>query len=137
MDSTSDMDFEIENHELENKIYIYKSKKHNKDNSFMQELSNLQFKENIKTEAFNVYKKMEVNTKRKQNRLGLMFVCIYHACRILGEPLDPKIIADKVGLKGANLCSYLKMFSYENTGYKNSSTEISPRQFIKDYYEQT
>jgi len=113
------------------------NKKNNRDESFIKELNELTFEEEIIAEAFNIYKSMILNIKRKDNRLALKVFCIYNAYRNLGITKDPYKIAEKIGLENANLTKMFKIFSYENTGYKMKEMIISPLGYIKEYYEYT
>lgn len=128
--------FETECFELENSHGCI-IKKNNRDESFIKELNELQFEDEITAEAFNIYKSMKLNIKRKDNRLGLKFFCIYNAYRNFNITKDPIKIAEKVGLHSYNLTKIFKTFSYENTGYKMKKVEINPLGYIKDYYENT
>ena len=127
---------EVESFDFVN-TYSIITKKNNRDESFIKELNELSFEEEIIAEAFNIYKSMLLNIKRKDNRLALKVFCIYNAYRNLGIIKDPYKIAEKVGLENPNLTKLFKIFSYENTGYKMKNIIISPLGYIKEYYEYT
>ena len=112
-------------------------KKNTRDESFIKELNELCFEEEIKSEAFNIYKSMKLNIKRKDNRLGLKFFCIYNAYRNHGVTKDPNKIAQQVGLNNYNLTKIMKMFSFEQTGYRVKEININPIGYINDYYQQS
>lgn len=112
-------------------------KKNNRDELFMKELNQLQFPEHIKIEAFNIYKLMKLNIKRKTNRIGLKFFCIYNAYRNYNQIKDPNQLCKSMGLDPSDLSRVFKLFSYQNTGYKMKEIEISPLNYISEYYENT
>lgn len=128
--------FETEQFDLVNN-YSPIAKKNNRDESFIKELNELQFSEDIISEAFNIYKSMRLNIKRKDNRLALKCFCVYNAYRNLGIAKDPYKIAEIVGLHNTNLTKMFKIFSYENTGYKMKDINVNPLGYINDYYGYT
>jgi transcription initiation factor TFIIIB Brf1 subunit/transcription initiation factor TFIIB len=128
------MALEIETFDIACDSFCF-AKKNNRDESFIKELNDLCFEENIKIEAFNIYKSMRVNIKRKENRLGLKFFCIYNAYHNCGQSRDPRKIAELVGLKDSNLTKIMKLFSYEKTGYKIKEVNMGPEGYVKEYYQ--
>jgi transcription initiation factor TFIIIB Brf1 subunit/transcription initiation factor TFIIB len=108
-----------------------------KEDPFSKELDDLPFTSDIKVEAFNIYKKMIPAIKRKKNRVYLKFYCIYNAYRNLGKIKDPNILAKIFDIPHGEISKVFKKFSYENTGYKMKSVDISPIDYIKDYYPNT
>jgi len=115
----------------------FRPKKNSKDLLFLKELETLPIPVNIKNEAFNVYKQMNVAIKRKNNRNGLKFFCIYNAYLNLEKIKDPKHLANMCGVAYNELNKVFKMFSYNNTGYSSKNVEITPLHYIEDYYQAT
>lgn len=129
-----DVSTESEDHSVE--IY-QKCKKNTRDDVFYKELKVLPFPDNIKNEAFNIYKLMNLNIKRRNNRLGLKYFCIYNAYTNLNQAKDPVQLAKNFGLQPDELHKIFKMFSTHKTKYKMKSITITPLNYIKEYYENT
>ena len=115
----------------------YKEKKNPKDMLFLKELEVLPLSKDIKNEAFIVYKKMKITIKRKNNRNWLKFFCAYNACLNLNKIRDPNHLANMCGVKPNELSKVLKMFSFENTGYRMKDIDITPLDYLSDYYKAT
>jgi len=115
----------------------FKIKKNTRDDLFIKELNNLPFTEEIKNEAFNVYKNMQSSIKRKNNRKGLKFFCIYNAHLNLNKIKDVNHIAKICELELTELNKIFKVFSFEKTGYRMKDVDISPMDYIEDYYTAT
>jgi len=105
------------------------------DNSLLRELEQLPFPDYIKTEAYNVYKSMNLGIKRQNNRIGLKVFCIYNAYRNFNQIRDLKRLAVTIGLNPSDLNKIFKLFSFQNTGYKMKDIDISPLHYIDEYYE--
>lgn len=112
-------------------------KKCPRDELFIKELNELLFTDDIKTEAFNIYKNMTLSIKRKKNRKGLKFFCIYNSFRNLGRIRDANQIAKIIGLDQSDLNKAMKTFSYTRTGYRMKEVDITPLDFISEYYAYT
>ena len=112
-------------------------KKKTRDDLIIKELDSLPFADDIKKEAFEVYKKMRSAIKRKNNRKYLKFFCIYNAGINLDKIKDAIQLAKIFEIEPNELNKIFKTFSYENTGYKMKPIEISPLKYINDYYKLT
>lgn len=115
----------------------YKYKKNNRDEAFIKELNELPFGEDIRNEAFVVYKGMNSPIKRKDNRQYMKFFCIYNAYRNLGKNKDVNELARSCKIDPSQLSKIFKMFSENKTGYRMKDVEITPLNYIHDYYAQT
>jgi len=115
----------------------FKSKKKTRDDLFIRELNELPYPLEIRTEAFNVYKSMIKIIKRKKNRTALKFFCVYNAFRNLNKIQDPNQLAKTFNVNPSEISKVFKMFSFENTGYRMKNVEISPLDYIRDYYAAT
>lgn len=114
-----------------------RKKKKNQNEFFMKELEELPFSDDVKREACNVYVCMNFPIKRKNNRKYLKFFCIYNAYRNLNKIKDVHQLTKIFDLENNELNKIFKLFSYVNTGYSMKDINISPLDYINDYYRQT
>lgn len=114
-----------------------RNKKNNRDELFIKELAELSFGEDIRNEAFLVYKAMNSPIKRKDNRQAMKFFCIYNAYRNLGKLKDVNELARACGVQVSQLSKIFKMFAYERTGYSPKDVDITPLNYTREYYSQT
>jgi len=114
-----------------------KQKKNNRDLLFIKELAELPFGEDIRCEAFLVYKAMGSPIKRKSNRQAMKFFCIYNAYINLNKMKDVNELARICGIHIPELSKIIKMFSYEKTGYLMKDIDITPLTYVRDFYAKT
>ena len=101
------------------------------------ELSKYNFPEEILIESDNIYQQLNINIKRKDNRLMLKFFLIYNAYINLNRVNDPLKLADIIGLDRNKINKVFKVFSSENTGYEIKDIQISPLDYIPIYYKES
>lgn len=127
----------IEAETLVSPTYI-KLKKKTKDDLFFDEIKKLPFGDDIIKEAYDIYLRMTLSIKRKNNRVYLKFFCIYNAHLKLNKIKDVKHLARTMGIDPAELNKVFKMFSYENTEYQISeSVDLTPLNYLTYYYKFT
>lgn len=101
--------------------------------SIMSDLSKYSFDHNINIRANVIYNKMNLTTRRANNRTYLLFFCVYNAHRELNINIDAHELGAKFGLKQGQMQKTQSMFSYMKTGYKPTIKTISPLDYLEDY----
>jgi len=120
---------------VSNSSMVYKKK--NKEDTIIKEFQELPFTDDIKNEAYEIYKKMEYSIRRKNNRKYLKFFCIYNAHINLSKPKDSNQLGKIFGLETNRFHEIFKIFSFEKTGYKMKQIILSPLDYITEYYKIT
>ena len=105
------------------------------DRSILTDLDKLNVPNDIKVEAEGVFRQLNTNTKRGRRRKKLLFYCIFIAYTKLGQPKDPKAIADLVGISSTEMTKAFSMCSESQTNYKTPIVHWSPLDFIPEYIE--
>ena len=105
------------------------------DRSILTDLDKLNIPNDIKVEAEGVFRQLNTNTKRGRRRKKLLFCCIFMAYTKLGQPKDPKSIADLVGISSTEMTKAFSMCSESQTNYKTPIVHWSPLDFIPEYIE--
>lgn len=105
------------------------------DRSILPDLEKLNVPDDIKIEAEGVFRQLNTNTKRGRRRRKLLFYCIFMAYTKLGQPKDPKSIADMVGISSTEMTKAFSMCSESQTNYKSPIVHWSPLDFIPEYIE--
>ena len=105
------------------------------DRSILTDLDKLNIPNDIKVEAEGVFRQLNTNTKRGRRRKKLLFYCIFMAYTKLGQPKDPKAIADLVGISSTEMTKAFSMCSESQTNYKTPIVHWSPLDFIPEYIE--
>lgn len=106
------------------------------DKSILPDLDKLNIPDDIRIEAEGVFRELKTNTKRGRRRRKLLFYCIFVAYTKLGQPKDPKTIADMVGISSTEMTKAFSMCSESQTNYKSPIVHWSPMDFIPEYLEQ-
>jgi transcription initiation factor TFIIIB Brf1 subunit/transcription initiation factor TFIIB len=107
----------------------------NSDRSILKEMDGLAVSEEAKLMADSIFMKLNPLTKRGNRRKQLIFFCLYYAYIELGQPQDPKKIAQIVGIKSSGITKAFSMFSQAQTGYKPPNIYILPIHLIPQYCE--
>lgn len=105
------------------------------EKSILKEMENIPLPEEIKIKAEEIFNKLNPQTKRGNRRKQLIFFCIHSAYLELGNPQDPKKIAQLVGIKNSKMTKSLSMYSQAQTGYKPPLIFVTPLDFIPQYCE--
>lgn len=103
--------------------------------SIMNDLSKYNFDHIINVRANLIYNKMNLTTRRANNRIHLLFFCVYNAHRELNINIDAHELGKKFGLKQGQMQKTQSMFSFMKTGYKPTIKTISPLDYLEDYCE--
>lgn len=105
------------------------------DRSILKEMDGLTVSDEAKLMADSIFMKLNPLTKRGNRRKQLIFFCLYYAYIELGQPQDPKKIAQIVGIKPSGITKAFSMFSQAQTGYKPPNLYITPIHLIPQYCE--
>lgn|SRR3990167_315721 len=102
------------------------------DRSILPDMEKLPFATDIKNRAEAIFHQMTQGTRRGERRKQQIFTCLTAAHQELGIPIDPKSIADAVGISTGNMTSALSMYSYVQTGYRpvkkfTKATDLLPQ----------
>jgi len=103
------------------------------EKSIREDLRNIDVSENVKIKANEIYNRLQCSTKRGKRRKLLLFYCLYNAYNEFYIPIDPKILALKIGIKSGDITKSLSMFSELNTGYKPQTMRITALEIIPEY----
>lgn len=101
--------------------------------SIITDLKILDFPEEIKARANNIFCKMKCSTKRKNKRKLLVFYCLYCAYLELNCPQVPNAIARKLNIPQAEIPKAMALFSEIQTGYRPPDILITPIHYLQDY----
>lgn len=97
------------------------------------DLKGLDFPDEIKKTANQIFMTMNCPTKRSKKRKLLLFFCIYSAYMELGIPQIPNIIAKKVNISPSEVSKAMALFSESQTGYHPPYMLITPIHYLPDY----
>jgi transcription initiation factor TFIIIB Brf1 subunit/transcription initiation factor TFIIB len=97
------------------------------------DLKGLDFPDEIKKTANQIFMSMNCPTKRSKKRKLLLFFCIYSAYMELGIPQIPNIIAKKVNISPSEVSKAMALFSVSQTGYHPPYMLITPIHYLPDY----
>ena len=97
------------------------------------DLKGLDFPDDIKKTANQIFMSMNCPTKRSKKRKLLLFFCIYSAYMELGIPQIPNIIAKKVNISPSEVSKAMALFSESQTGYHPPYMLITPIHYLPDY----
>jgi transcription initiation factor TFIIIB Brf1 subunit/transcription initiation factor TFIIB len=124
---------EIENSTAfpEPKIQTYETPE--KFKNLASDLKGLDFPDEIKKTANQIFMSMNCPTKRSKKRKLLLFFCIYSAYMELGIPQIPNIIAKKVNISPSEVSKAMALFSESQTGYHPPYMLITPIHYLPDY----
>ena len=121
---------EVESNELQTQI---PSQEHEKFRNLVQDLKALDFPDEIKKQANQIFMSMNCPTKRSKKRKLLLFFCIYSAYMELGIPQIPNIIAKKVSISPSEVSKAMALFSESQTGYHPPYMLITPLHYLPEY----
>jgi transcription initiation factor TFIIIB Brf1 subunit/transcription initiation factor TFIIB len=101
--------------------------------TLIQDLKSLDFPDDIKKTANQIFMSMNCPTKRSKKRKLLLFFCIYSAYMELGIPQIPNVIAKKVNISPSEVSKAMALFSESQTGYHPPYILITPLHYLPDY----
>lgn len=104
--------------------------------SIMGDLAKYNFSDQINTRANIIYGKMNMSTRRANNRTCLLFYCVYNAYKELNIPVNVSELGKIFNLKQGQIQKTNSTFSPNNTGYKPTYKVISAIDFLPDFCEQ-
>jgi transcription initiation factor TFIIIB Brf1 subunit/transcription initiation factor TFIIB len=117
----------------ESQITILNSNDQEKFRTLIQDLKALDFPDEIKKQANQIFMSMNCPTKRSKKRKLLLFFCIYSAYMELGIPQIPNIIAKKVSISPSEVSKAMALFSESQTGYHPPYVLITPLHYLPEY----
>lgn len=103
------------------------------EKSILKDMESFDLSDDIKNKAEEIFGKLNSATKRGNRRKQLIFFCIYNAYNEVGNPQDPKRIAEMVGIRTSEMTKALSMFSEAQTGYKPPSIHVNALHFLPQY----
>lgn len=106
------------------------------DKSIISDLDKINIPDEIKNLSEQIFQQLDTNTKRGRRRKKLLFYCIFNAYNQIGQPQDPKFIAELVGISHTEMTKAFSMCSELQTNYKPNTTFHSPLEFVEQYHEQ-
>jgi transcription initiation factor TFIIIB Brf1 subunit/transcription initiation factor TFIIB len=101
--------------------------------NLIADLKPLEFPDEIKKSANQIFMSMNCPTKRSKKRKLLLFFCIYSAYMELGIPQIPNVIAKKVGISPNEVSKAMALFSESQTGYRPPYMLITPLHYLPEY----
>jgi transcription initiation factor TFIIIB Brf1 subunit/transcription initiation factor TFIIB len=101
--------------------------------NLISDLKALDFPDEIKKTANQIFMTMSCPTKRSKKRKLLLFFCIYSAYMELGIPQIPNLIAKKVDISPSEVSKAMALFSQSQTGYHPPHMLITPLHYLPDY----
>lgn len=105
--------------------------------SIYGDLSKSNISEDVKLLADDIYRRLNLNTKRGRQRKKLMFYCVIKAYRELGIVCDPKIVAKEVGINMNEINKAINMGNeYSRISGSDNGVYHKPQDFIPDYCKQ-
>lgn len=97
------------------------------------DLSKYNFDTNINIRANLIFNKMNMASRRANNRSSLLFFCVYNAHKELNMNVDVSELGAKFNLTQGQIQKTQSMFSFLKTGYKPTIRTISPLDYLADY----
>jgi transcription initiation factor TFIIIB Brf1 subunit/transcription initiation factor TFIIB len=101
--------------------------------NLVSDLKPLDFPDEIKKSANQIFMSMNCPTKRSKKRRLLLFFCIYSAYMEIGMPQIPNTIAKKVRISPSEVSKAMSLFSESQTGYHPPNLLITPLHYLPDY----
>lgn len=138
-EETDDTDFQ-EDDICETKIHIDDSNSSytkTAPRTIIHDMVNINIPTNIKEKADEVYNMLNISTKRGARRKKVVFFCIYEAHRLLKIPIDPKDLAEIVGIEKNHISKAFTMCSPIETEYYPPNVKFNFREFIRLNYHLT
>ena len=105
------------------------------DRSITSDLEKINLPDDVKIVAADVFRKLITSTKRGRRRKKLLFYCIFVAYIELKQPMEPKTIAELVGISSTEMTKAFSMCSETQTNYKTPIIRWKPLDFIPEYIE--
>jgi transcription initiation factor TFIIIB Brf1 subunit/transcription initiation factor TFIIB len=118
---------------MEGETIILEVNSTEKYRTLISDLKPLDFPDEIKKSANQIFMSMNCPTKRSKKRKLLLFFCIYSAYMELGMPQIPNTIAKKVGISASEVSKAMALFSESQTGYHPPYMLITPLHYLPDY----
>lgn len=108
-------------------------------NNFQRDVHQLFFNERlggnhadeIREHAFDLYRRLKLKFRKRENYLSLLFFCLWCAHKQFKETIDPHDLADCLGV--TSISKSLKTFAEHKTGYRIPEYTFTEIDFI-DYY---
>jgi transcription initiation factor TFIIIB Brf1 subunit/transcription initiation factor TFIIB len=101
--------------------------------SILNELSNYNIPDDIKSRANIIYNSMVSNIKRANKRKYLLFYCVYSAYKELNITVNPVELGKKFNLSPGDVQKTHSMFSPLQTNYKPVNRIINASDYISDF----
>lgn len=105
------------------------------DRSIMNDLEKLNLPEDVKLEAERIFHRLSTSTKRGKRRKKLLFYCIFNAYNMLGQPQDPKFIAELVDISPTEMTKAFSMCSEIQTNYRPPNIHKTPLDFLPQHIQ--
>jgi len=106
------------------------------EKSILPDLLKINIPDDIRNEAEKIFQQLKTNTKRGKRRKKMLFYCIFNAYKSLGQPQDPKVIAELVGISATEITKALSMCSESQTNYRPIAVFRQPLDFIPIYHSE-
>ncbi len=107
------------------------------EKTIRHDLEKLGLPVNIINNADNIYRRMNIGTKRGKKRKMLLFYCIFSAYNEIKEAVDPNELANICDLERSGISKALSMCSQANI--KNNSklplVRYTPKNYIPLYFK--
>lgn len=87
------------------------------DRNILNDLAKYSFPDEIRHEANEIFRKINMPTRRGRERSKMLFFLVYTAYREKGQAIDPQVLAKKMGLKGGDVSRALTLYSEAQTNY--------------------
>jgi transcription initiation factor TFIIIB Brf1 subunit/transcription initiation factor TFIIB len=99
--------------------------------SILTDMEGIPLTDDIKNKAESIYKNMTSSgVNRKRKRKYVVFYCLYEAHRELHLTVDPRALAQSIGLSKGDVTKAVSMCSPMQTGYRPVAETTSPLQVI-------
>jgi len=99
------------------------------------DLEKIGLAESIINQADNIYKQMNIGTKRGKRRKQLIFFCIFSAYNQQNIAVDPVELIKRCGLDKSSISKSLSMCSPIQTDYDAPLVRKIPQDFINIHYD--
>ena len=111
-------------------------KKIRKEQDITPHINRLKLPEEVRIEAVNIKRKMQVSGKRAGNLNKLIFFCVYCACMELDVVFTPNELARICSIDDdrKEINKVFKMFPSAVTGYSPPDDNKSPLDYVKSYF---
>jgi transcription initiation factor TFIIIB Brf1 subunit/transcription initiation factor TFIIB len=101
--------------------------------SILPDMKDMEFPDDIKQRANNIYQNMHPRILRRERRMLAIFYCIYIAHFEIKNAADPNKIATLVNIKTRDITRALSSFSEVQTGYSTKQIFQTAKDFISDF----